>query len=650
MDYTEQNISNLIYNTIQNESNYSERSMQSKENRLGISDLGQDRWHALMKIRQVPETDVKDSTAAWLGTVIGDALEKALAKHHPDWIFQSTVEFNLDLPDYDMSLALPGHPDIIVPDESDGIPAGVYDLKGLALDTSLPTPNGWTTMGEVRVGDWLLDMDGQPAQVTAKSEVKNLRCYEIVANRSGERIVCDQDHLWWVESLEGGSRNRYVRNVQTLASRTKPVHIPLAGPLNTPESLFPADPYLVGYWLGNGQRGTSVITVNLSDAPEVRMFAREAGHYCGIDYSRKAPGRSETYSVKGLLADMRRAGMNVGEKRVPHELLRGSIAQRRSLLAGLMDSDGTWNVARRRAVFAVTDEGLRDDVAELARSLGDRVQLATWTGHGFGLDVQVYGVEWAPVTNPFRLSRKRAKWEPPHKRSRRWHTAKVNEVDSVPTQCVAVDSPTSSFLAGRSMIPTHNSKSELESIRKFGQSLQQKFQVHAYAKAAMDAGTLPTDEPVYVGDIYYDRSAKGGLVEKPHVIAHEYDPTVIDEIRDWLSDVVYAVVNNEDIPSDMPRSWNEQYSPYASLVASGEDVAGLIEDPEQIQAAAMYRDALDLESKAKHMKNVAKVRLKGIQGSTGENTVEWTWVNGGHVSYDREGNWRLSVRKNKGAK
>lgn len=36
--------------------------------------------------------------------------------------------------------------------------------------------------------------------------------------------------------------------------------------------------------------------------------------------------------------------------------------------------------------------------------------------------------------------------------------------------------------------------------------------------------------------------------------------------------------------------------------------------------------------------------------SSGENTVEWTWVNGGHVSYDREGNWRLSVRKNKGAK
>ncbi|MGZ4520260.1 MAG: DnaB-like helicase N-terminal domain-containing protein, partial [Mycobacteriaceae bacterium] len=33
--------------------------------------------------------------------------------------------------------------------------------KALALDTKLPTPTGWTTMGEVAVGDLLLDADGR---------------------------------------------------------------------------------------------------------------------------------------------------------------------------------------------------------------------------------------------------------------------------------------------------------------------------------------------------------------------------------------------------------------------------------------------------------------------------------------------------------
>ena len=40
--------------------------------------------------------------------------------------------------------------------------------KALALDTPLPTPQGWTTMGEVRVGDRLLDADGRPTTVTAR--------------------------------------------------------------------------------------------------------------------------------------------------------------------------------------------------------------------------------------------------------------------------------------------------------------------------------------------------------------------------------------------------------------------------------------------------------------------------------------------------
>ena len=36
--------------------------------------------------------------------------------------------------------------------------------KALALDTPLPTPTGWTTMGDVAVGDRLLGADGEPTR------------------------------------------------------------------------------------------------------------------------------------------------------------------------------------------------------------------------------------------------------------------------------------------------------------------------------------------------------------------------------------------------------------------------------------------------------------------------------------------------------
>ena len=52
--------------------------------------------------------------------------------------------------------------------------------KALALDTPLPTPTGWTTMGDVAVGDELLGADGLPTRVVAATEVMLGRpCYEI---------------------------------------------------------------------------------------------------------------------------------------------------------------------------------------------------------------------------------------------------------------------------------------------------------------------------------------------------------------------------------------------------------------------------------------------------------------------------------------
>jgi replicative DNA helicase len=68
--------------------------------------------------------------------------------------------------------------------------------KALALDTPLPTPAGWTTMGEVRVGDQLLGADGKPTQVVAATEVMHGRpCYEVEFD-DGDVIVADENHQW----------------------------------------------------------------------------------------------------------------------------------------------------------------------------------------------------------------------------------------------------------------------------------------------------------------------------------------------------------------------------------------------------------------------------------------------------------------------
>lgn len=92
--------------------------------------------------------------------------------------------------------------------------------KALALDTPLPTPTGWTTMGNVQVGDWLFDEQGHQCRVIRKSEVfTDHDCYR-VSFSDGETIVCDAGHLWQVEDIYG-RRNPYVRDTEWLSSRYK---------------------------------------------------------------------------------------------------------------------------------------------------------------------------------------------------------------------------------------------------------------------------------------------------------------------------------------------------------------------------------------------------------------------------------------------
>jgi len=72
--------------------------------------------------------------------------------------------------------------------------------KALALDTPLPTPTGWTTMGEVQIGDFLFGADGLPTRVVAATEIMLGRpCFEVEFS-DGTVIVADAEHQWPTES------------------------------------------------------------------------------------------------------------------------------------------------------------------------------------------------------------------------------------------------------------------------------------------------------------------------------------------------------------------------------------------------------------------------------------------------------------------
>jgi len=329
--------------------------------------------------------------------------------------------------------------------------ATIVDYKGLALDTPLPTPSGWTTMGEVKVGDTLFDMDGKPCTVVGKSEIKNIDCYRITFDDNSE-VVCDHEHLW---RLSDGSVKR-VTEITWGSNGKQRLDVPcidVAKPLHVNNVDLPVDPYVMGLWIADGTRGTGSIS---KPDPFIWDEVQSRGYPVNMDSG--AAGGCPTRTVKGLRSQLRKAGF-ISEKRIPAVYLRASEAQRMDLLRGLMDGDGSANPTRKQCVYMTTDPTLANQVAELLRSLGQRPSVATTDQYGFGLHVIAYPVSFRPVNiNPFLLPRKADKVDPAWGpgRSDRRRIDRIEKIDSVPTQCISVNSPTHTFLCTEHMIPTHN--------------------------------------------------------------------------------------------------------------------------------------------------------------------------------------------------
>ena len=277
--------------------------------------------------------------------------------------------------------------------------------KALALDTPLATPGGWTTMGRVGAGDLLVGADGKPTRVVATTEVMHGRpCYRVEFS-DGEEIVADESHQWltWTSHAAGFVPPQVVTTGQMAAALSCPAlggrsryAVSMTRPLELPEAALPVPPRMLGAMLA----GRALAGVSWSAG-----FPLSAG------------------SAEGAC------------DRIPPAYLRGSVAQRRELLAGLLGMDRVAGPAR----IELESEELAADVRELLHSLGFQ---STTTADAPGCHV-IRCTDALP-------------WR---------YVVAVKPVPSVPVRCVQVDNDDHLYLAGRAMIPTHNSALALDFAR-----------------------------------------------------------------------------------------------------------------------------------------------------------------------------------------
>lgn len=76
--------------------------------------------------------------------------------------------------------------------------------KQLALDTPIPTPQGFTNMGDLKVGDTVFDENGKPCHVVAKSPVDDTEQAYKLTFKDGSSIIAGERHLWNIEIDNSG--------------------------------------------------------------------------------------------------------------------------------------------------------------------------------------------------------------------------------------------------------------------------------------------------------------------------------------------------------------------------------------------------------------------------------------------------------------
>jgi len=397
--------------------------------------------------------------------------------------------------------------DVVVEKMSAGIKGRrqplIFEItNALALDTPIATASGWAMMGDIKIGDRLFDERGNPCNATAVTDAMvNHECYRLIFD-DGAEIIADAGHLWrtW-QKWSFRSRSEVLKNIprregtflprgsfehlgirtteyicQTVKYKKFSNHrIELARSLILPEAKLPISPYVLGAWLGDGNSKDSGIVIP-QDKEDILGYIRQEG----ISVGRRRPVRGKKpiglygLGVTGrgrsdsLHCDLKRLSL-LKNKHIPVIYLRASIGQRWNLLQGLMDTDGSISARSGRCVFTQSRERLAYDVAELITTLGMKCTLRYSNSTLQDKKFNRWDVFFYPPWNelPFRLKQKLKNHYRRHGKARMSGNRRIvgiESIPSVPVRCLAVDSASRLFLAGRSMIPTHNSGYDQESI------------------------------------------------------------------------------------------------------------------------------------------------------------------------------------------
>ena len=355
--------------------------------------------------------------------------------------------------------------------------------KAQPIDSKLLTPNGWTLMGNIKVGDSVFGSDGYPHIISGVFPQGIKDVYKVTFT-DGSFTECCDEHLWEVQTplrkFRGYSSHivqlkDIKNNLHDINNNTK-FFIPITKPVQFEEKKLPISPYTFGALLGDG--GFTSIGSILFTSMDIDIINRLHEEVSVLGLIIKSTGDKYGYRIitprehghrkNPLISIIKEFGLNKTSeyKFIPDIYKFSSVEQRLELLRGLLDTDGSIHSNVITIEYTSVSEKLCDDVKFLVQSLGGKAKKSTritsYTYNGIKKNgKRSYRLNISfENTNPFWCKRKSIKFKPRTKYLPTRGISSVEYIGKKECQCIYVDSNDHLYLTDDCIV-THNTTESL---------------------------------------------------------------------------------------------------------------------------------------------------------------------------------------------
>jgi phosphate starvation-inducible PhoH-like protein len=449
--------------------------------------------------------------------------------------------------------------------------AGTIEIAPLAymrgraqpVDTPVLTPEGFTPIGDLRIGDLVTGRDGRPTAVLGVHPQGRKRVFRVRAQDGASTLACGE-HLWFVTTPDDRRHGKAGRVLQTQEmvdnlfwSHAHRYELPVVAPVAKPYRDVPMDPYALGLLLGDGCITTRTTPSFSTKDPELAEALDAAlpdtdvirtGELDHVLRRKGGGGRGGVITanpVTAVLRDLGLAGTDSKTKFVPPVYLDNSVEVRTALLQGLLDTDG--RPVRQggrtcRVQYTTCSARLRDGVVDLVRSLGGVVYWRTRPAEGrrpggtatrpvhYRTDAHVLDV-WLPdEVAPFRLTRKREAYEATGGGRPRRYIDSILPAGEAECVCISVAAADSLYVTEDYLV-THNTLNDAFIILDEAQNTTPEQMKMFLTRLGFNSKMVVTGD---VTQVDLPGSSMSGL-------------RVVRDILDGVDDVEFSELTSQDV-------------------------------------------------------------------------------------------------------